>query len=256
MSNPLLELSEFPQFSAIRPEHVKSAIEQRIQDCYQVIERIVQESEVTWEKCIQPLEVKNNLLMQSWSPVSHLNSVANSPRLRSVYEECLPLISEYSTFTGQHQGLHRVFTHIKESDDFENLTQAQKTFVKNTLRDFKLSGVALADYEKKRYAEIRQRLSELSNQFSNNVMDSTQAWSKHVTDASVLAGLPESAFKVAEEEAQKNNLEGWVLTLHMPCYISVMTHADNQELRQEVYTAFVTRASDQGHTMVATTTAV
>jgi oligopeptidase A len=246
MSNPLLEHSEFPKFSSIRPEHVKSAIKQRIQDCYEVIERVSQEQDVTWEKCILPLEIKDNLLMESWSPVSHLNSVANSTRLRAVYEDCLPLMSEYSTFAGQHQGLYRVFTQIKESDDFENLTQAQKTFLKNTLRNFKLSGVALADYEKKRYAEICQRLSELGNQFSNNVMDSTQAWRKHVTDASVLAGLPESAFKVAEEEAHKSNLEGWVLTLHMPCYISVMTYADNQALRQEVYTAFVTRASDQG----------
>tara|TARA_B100001094_G_C18196322_1_gene811511 strand:+ start:19275 stop:21338 length:2064 start_codon:yes stop_codon:yes gene_type:complete len=246
MSNPLLESAEFPCFSKINPEHVKSAIEQRIKECRQVIAQIVKEQDVTWDKCIRPLEIRNNALQESWSPVSHLNSVANSPKLREVYEQCLPLLSEYSTFVGQHEPLYHMFLRLKESENFRQLTQSQKTFTQHTLRDFKLSGVSLPEVEKQRYASITQRLSELSNQFNNNVLDATQSWYKHVTDSQLLAGLPESAFAAAEDEAKKRNKTGWIFTLQMPSYISVMTYANSSALRKEFYTAFVTRASEQG----------
>ena len=130
MMNPLLETAAFPSFAEIRPEHVKPAIEQRIQECRQSIAQIIKQPDLTWEKSIQPLEIRNSRLQEAWSPVSHLNSVSNSAKLREVYESCLPLLSEYSTFVGQNEALHRVFVNFQKSDAFNDLTQAQKHLLK------------------------------------------------------------------------------------------------------------------------------
>lgn len=181
-----------------------------------------------------------------WSPVSHMNSVVNSDELREAYESCLPLLSEYGTWVGQHKGLFEAYKAIKASDEFSALTQAQKKTVTNALRDFELSGIGLPADEQHRYGEISKRMSELGSKFSNNVLDATMGWTKHIVDEQALVGMPESALAAAKAAAQAKDLDGYLLTLDMPSYLPVMTYCDNQALRKEIYEAYVTRASDRG----------
>ncbi|ASD68479.1 oligopeptidase A [Pseudoalteromonas piscicida] len=246
MSNPLIGLEGLPPFSKIKPEHIVEALKSAIADCRETIDTVLAQSNYTWDNFVLPLEEADDKLSRMWSPVSHMHSVVNSEALRKAYDECLPLISEYSTYCGQHQGLYEAYKAVKESPEFGNLTIAQQTSVDNALRDFQLSGIALEPAKQKRYGEIVARLSELASKFGNNVMDATQAWQKHITDESDLAGLPESALALAAHTAEAKGLEGWVFTLDIPSYLPVMTYADNQKLREEAYRAFVTRASDQG----------
>ncbi|ATD07941.1 oligopeptidase A [Pseudoalteromonas piscicida] len=246
MSNPLIGLEGLPPFSKIKPEHIVEALKSAIAHCRETIDTVLAQSNYTWDNFVLPLEEADDKLSRMWSPVSHMHSVVNSDALRKAYDECLPLISEYSTYCGQHQGLYEAYKAVKESAAFGNLTIAQQTSVDNALRDFQLSGIALEAAKQKRYGEIVARLSELASKFGNNVMDATQAWQKHITDESDLTGLPESALALAAHTAESKGLEGWVFTLDIPSYLPVMTYADSQTLREEAYRAFVTRASDQG----------
>ncbi len=246
--NPLLSFTDLPPFSKIQPEQIKPAVEQAIGDARAVVEQVVASSEISWQAIVEQLEQGSDRLNKLWSPVSHLNSVANSPELRAAYESCLPLLSDFSTWLGQHEGLYQKYQALAKSADFSSLTAAQQKVVTNALRDFKLSGIGLPEQKKQRYGEIQSRLSELNSTFSNNTLDATQAWFKHVTDEAELAGLPEDARLAAAEEAKSRELEGWVFTLEFPSYIAVMTYADNAALRETMYSAYCTRASDQGPT--------
>ncbi|WP_189481260.1 oligopeptidase A [Alishewanella tabrizica] len=248
IENPLLTFTDLPPFSAITPEQVKPAVEHAITVARNAVERVVAAPDVSWQSLITELEQDSDRLSKLWSPVSHLNSVANSPELRAAYESCLPLLSDFSTWLGQHEGLYQKYQQLAQSHEFASLTTAQQKVITNALRDFKLSGIGLADDKKQRYGEIQSRLSELSSAFSNNTLDATQAWFKHITDETQLAGLPEDARLAAAEEAQNRELTGWVFSLEFPSYIAVMTYADDQALRQELYSAYCTRASDQGPT--------
>lgn len=247
MSNPLLTFTDLPPFSAIKPEHVKPAVEKAIEDCRTEIEkRLVGNSTPTWQNLIAPIEEVDDRLSRIWSPVSHLNSVLNSDELRDAYESCLPLLSEYGTWVGQHKGLFEAYKSMKASDTFSSLSQAQQKTINDALRDFELSGIGLPLAEQKRYGEISKRQSELGSKFSNNVLDATMGWTKHITDANQLAGMPESALAAAQAAAQAKELDGYLLTLDIPSYLPVMTYCDNQALRKELYEAYVTRASDRG----------
>ncbi|AAU37806.1 oligopeptidase A [[Mannheimia] succiniciproducens] len=246
MSNPLLENTPLPQFSKIKPEHIQPAIEQLIQDCRITTENLLKQPQLSWDNFCQPLSEVNDRLSKAWSPVSHLNSVKNSNELRDAYQACLPMLSEYGTWVGQHQGLYNAYVQLKNSPEFAGYSPAQKKAVENSLRDFKLSGISLAPEQQKRYGEIVSRLSELSSQFSNNVLDATMGWDKVITDEEQLKGLPESALQAAKQSAQNKGVEGYRFTLEFPSYIPVMTYCENRELREEMYRAFVTRASDQG----------
>lgn len=246
MSNPLLEAKGLPPFSQIRPEHVKPAVEQAIKDYRDVVEKVVANNDYSWENFIAPLTEVSDRLSKIWSPVSHLNSVMNSEPLREAYESCLPLLSELSTYLGQHAGLYKAYQSIKDSEEFATYSQAQQKAITDSLRDFELSGIGLAADKQKRFGEISQRLSELASKFSNQVLDATHAWFKHVTNKDDLAGLPESALEAAAQAAKAKELEGWVLTLDIPSYLPVMTYADNRALREEMYRAYCTRASELG----------
>ncbi|MGH1545838.1 oligopeptidase A [Vibrio cholerae] len=247
MSNPLLTFTDLPPFSAIKPEHVKPAVEQAIADCRHTIDKVLAENpQPGWESVIAPIEEVDDRLSRIWSPVSHMNSVVNSDELREAYESCLPLLSEYSTWVGQHKGLFEAYKTIKESAEFAKLDRAQQKTISDSLRDFELSGIGLPLQEQKRYGEISKRMSELGSKFSNNVLDATMGWTKQITDVNLLAGMPESALAAAQAAAEAKGLEGYLLTLDIPSYLPVMTYCDNQELRKEVYEAYVTRASDRG----------
>ena len=195
---------------------------------------------------MQPLEEVHNALNLFWSPVSHLNSVMNSEELRKVYKQCLSKLSTYYTELGQNVDLYNTTLALHGGKQFDSLNQAQQQAVHNDIRDFELGGVSLNTADKIRYAQIAQDLSRLSTEFSDNVLDATTAWQKLVANELALAGLPISDITAARLRAKNKNLEGWLLTLDFPVYYSVMTFADDGELRKELYTAYNTRASDQG----------
>nr|WP_279011510.1 oligopeptidase A [Aeromonas jandaei] len=247
MNNPLLSMDSLPPFSQIQPDHVQPAVTQAIADCKQKIKDVLAHAEPhTWDSLIAPLEEVNDRLARIWSPVSHLNSVLNSEPLRAAHDACLPLLSEFQTYVGQHEGLYQAYLALSESDDFPRLGGAQRKEIQNTLRDFRLSGIGLPAEAQQRYGEIQARLSELASRFSNNVLDATQGWHKLVADETELAGLPESVLAAARQMAELKGKEGWLFTLDIPSYLPVMMYADNRELRAEMYEAFTTRASDQG----------
>ncbi|CAM4285558.1 oligopeptidase A [Serratia nematodiphila] len=247
MTNPLLTPFSLPPFSAIRPEDIVPAVQSALADCRAAVERVVaQPGPFTWDNLCQPLAESDDRLSRIWSPIGHLNSVKNSPELRTAYEQALPLLSEYGTWVGQHEGLYQAYRSLKEGAAFEALSVPQRKAVDNALRDFELSGIGLSADKQQRYGEIVARLSELGSTYSNNVLDATMGWSKLITDEAELSGLPESALAQAQAMAQAKEQDGWLLTLDMPSYLPVLTYADNRALREEMYRAFATRASDQG----------
>ncbi|MBN0985888.1 oligopeptidase A [Amphritea pacifica] len=247
MSNPLLQDHLLPPFSEIKPEQVEPAIDQLLAECRAVVEKVLDGNETPdWDNLVVPLEQSHDRLAKAWSPVSHMNSVVNSDAMRDAYNACLPKLSQFWTEMGQHQGLFEAYEKLANSEVYNGLDETQRKVIDNTLRDFRLSGIALADADKKRYGELQQKLSELTTKFSENVMDATDGWSKLITDEAELAGLPQSALAAAKQLAHAKGEEGWLVTLDFPSYFAVITYADNRELRRELYEAFATRASDQG----------
>ena len=247
--NPLLESHELPPFADIRADHVVPAVDTLLDESREAIDRLAQQSATTpptWENFAAPLEAVNDRLSQAWSPVSHLNGTMNTPELRDAYQACLEKLSAFGTWVGQHEGLFKGWQALKESESWPTLTAAQQRTVDNALRDFRLAGVDLPADKKARYGEIQSRLSTLSNQFSNNVLDATQAWHKDIQDREALAGVPESALETLKALADAKGVEGYRITLDFPSFFPIVSYADSRELREEVYTAFVTRASDQG----------
>jgi len=236
-----------PLFSHITADQIVPAVTEAISDNKALIEdKLKKLSHFTWDNFVNVLDEADDHLGKLWSPVAHMNAVVSNDPLRQAHDACLPLFSEYATFMGQHQGLYDAYLSISESDEFTHLKEEQQKVISNALRDFKLSGIALPEDKKRRYGEVTQQLAQLQSQFSNNVMDATLAWSKLISDVKELDGLPESALAAAKQAAQEKQQQGYLLTLDFPSYLPVMTYAKNRALRQEVYQAFATRASDQG----------
>ena len=247
MNNPLLNLTGLPPFQAIKPEHVEPAIDQILADNRAAIEELLDATaDYSWDNLAAPLENLQDRLDRAWSPVSHMNAVVNSPELREAYNACLPKLSQYATELGQNARLCAAYRHMADSAGFASLDTAQRKAIDNALRDFRLSGVDLPDELKARYMAIQQQLSSLTAKFEQNVLDATQAWNKHISDESLLAGLPPSALAMMRQTAQQKSLDGWLLTLEFPSYYAVMSYADQRPLREEMYRAYATRASEQG----------
>ncbi len=248
MPNPLLQPYDLPPFSSIQAAHIKPAIEQVLADSRAQLAALLSKppAQWSWASLIEPLDEMGEQLSRAWSPVSHLNAVMNTPELRDGYNSCLPLLSQFSTELGQSQALYAAYRQLADSDQFAELDKAQQTIIEHALRDFRLSGIALPAEQQQRYGELQMRLSELQSKFSNQLMDATQAWTKHITHASQLDGLPESALAQARQAAAAHELDGWLITLEFPSYYAVMTYAHDRALREELYTAYCTRASDQG----------
>ena len=247
MTTPAIEMVDgLPIFSAIEPASIKPAIEKAIAACKSEIDEVVASKDYSYQNLVLRLEEADDRLSKIFSPVSHMNSVVSSDELREAHDACLPLLSEYGTWVGQHEGLYNAYASLKASDEFATLSEEQQKVIENAVRDFTLSGVALPAEQKKRFAEIQAKLSELSSTFSNNVMDATMGWTKHITDEAELAGMPESALEAAAQAAHQKDLQGWLFTLDIPSYLPVMLYADNRELREEMYRAYATKASDQG----------
>jgi oligopeptidase A len=247
MSNPLLDYQHLPPYQHIKPEHVQPAIETILAGNRDALAKILAANKTyTWDTLLQPLEDLQDKINHAWSPVSHLNAVLNSEALREAHNACLPMLSEYGTEMGQNRRLFEAYQAIANSEQFKALNTAQQKVINDALRDFRLSGVDLPEDKKARYKDIQQRLSSLTSKFSDNVLDATQGWKKHITDASQLLGLPDSAMAMAKQTAEAEQQSGWMLTLEFPSYFAVMTYANDRELREEIHNAYVTRASDQG----------
>ena len=245
MNNPLLTSATLPPFSEIKPSHIEPAIDHLLEECRAIVKIKTQITEpFSWENLVDPIEKTEDRLNKAWSPVSHINSVVNNNDIREAYNACLPKLSQYSTEMGQNKALYNAYSEISNSPSFSRLSQGQQKTIQNALRDFELSGINLNPEQQCRYREISQELSKLSSKFEENVLDATHAWKKHIQDETLLAGIPETTRTLAKTTAETDNLSGWVLTLDFPCYLAIMTYADNPALRQEIYTAFATRASD------------
>jgi len=201
-----------------------------------------------WANLIKPLELMNDRLEKAWSPVRHLNSVQSSPELRDAYNGCLPILSEYATEVSQNRDLYRAYRSIAESRDYAGFTQAQQKTISDALLHFRLGGVELEGDAKLRYQQLQSELSELESKFENNLLDSTQAWQYLTEDEDELAGLPAYAVAMLRQLAEQKELAGYRVTLDMPCYLAVITYADNRSLRKAIYEGYVTRASNRGIT--------
>ena len=248
VSNPLLQDFDLPPYSAIRPEHVEPAISQILADNRQAIDQLLAtaHAQPSWQGLVLALDELNARLGRAWSPVSHLNAVCNSSEIRAAYEACLPRLSEYFTEMGQNKPLFEAYAALAASPQAGGFDVAQKTILEHALRDFRLSGIDLPVAEQQRYGAIQMKLSELTSKFSNQLLDATQAWSKHISAEAALAGLSDSAKAQMQQAAQARQLDGWLITLEFPSYYAVMTYADDRALREELYAAYCTRASDQG----------
>jgi len=190
----------------------------------------------------------NDRLDKAWSPVRHLNSVKSSPELRDAYNSCLPLLSEYSTEVSQNRDLYQGYRKIADSAEFAGFCPAQQKAITDALLHFRLGGVELDGKDAARYQQLQKDLSELQSSFENNLLDATQAWQYLTGDETELQGLPEYALAMLSQLAEQKELTGYRVTLDMPCYLAVITYADNRDLRKSIYEAYVTRASDQGIT--------
>ncbi len=232
-----------PQFSHINIETFKSHLDAMLTNHLEKITNLLEENHYyTWDNLMYPLDDLDDELHRFWSPFSHLHGVMDSQPLRECYEACLPLLTAYEAAIGQNNKLYEAIKSI----DIHGLDAAQKKIIEDSIRDFELSGVALSAENKKRFELIQARLAELSNQFQNNILDAAQAFTLHVQEPTRLEGLPEHALNTAKELAVEKGLDGYVLNLEFPCYQAVMTHAENRSLREEMYQAYMTRASDQG----------
>ncbi|AMQ26600.1 TPA: M3 family metallopeptidase [Legionella pneumophila] len=232
-----------PQFSHIKIEHFKSHLDALLKNHLEEIDRLLKENHhYTWDNLIYPLDSLADELERFWSPFAHMHAVMDSEAIRESYEACLPLLSAYDAAIGHNQDLYAAIKSI----DQHSLNPAQKKIIEDSIQDFELSGVALSKANKKRFEAIQSRLAELSSKFENNVLDATHAYTIHITEAERVAGLPEHALNTAKELAHEKGLDGFVLTLEYPCFQAVITHAEDRALREEMYRAYITRASDQG----------
>jgi oligopeptidase A len=236
-----------PTFSQINTKTIEADLKIILRDNRASLAKILEQNKsFSWDNLLAPLDDMQDRLQQFWSPISHCNSVVNTPDLRTAYTACLPILSDYYTELGQNTAFFQALTQIAESKEYATLSVAQKQVIQHSLRDFRLSGVALPEQQKKQFAQLQAELSEICNRFQENVLDATNAWFEHITDQKLLSGLPEHALATAAEAAKIKSLTGWVVTLEQPSYMAVITFADDRKLRERIYTAYVTRASDQG----------
>ena len=234
-----------PQFDQITLDRLKQNIETAIQNGQTFLKELTEVPESIRQQLdiLEKIDALENNMSESWGVLSHLNAVMNNAETREVYQALLPALSEYYTQLGQHVPLYQTYQHVHDHAVFTDLPAAQQSAIKLALRDFKLSGVALEGKAKQRYAEISARLSQLSSDFSNHVLDSTQAYFKPLNEDQ-LKGLPQSSIELLKQYGQQRELEQAVATLDIPSYLAIMTYADDRALREELYQAYVTRASD------------
>jgi oligopeptidase A len=245
--NPLLDFSGLPRFAEIQPEHVTPAIEHLLGANRALLERLLADpAEPDWDGFVLPLEDANEHLSRAWGQVSHLHSVADAPELREAYNANLPRITEYYADLGQNAPLFRKFKAVRARADFPTLSEARRKVIDNELRDFRLGGAELPDDKKARFKAIQEELAGLGAKFEENLLDATNAWSKLIADPAQLAGVPEDVLGMLREAAEADGQTGYKLSLRAPSYMPIMQFCANRALREEMYRAYVTRASEFG----------
>ncbi len=243
--NPLLDFAGLPRFAAVKPEHVSPAVDVLLDEARALIARLtVGDTPATWDEFVQPLEDANERLARAWGVVGHLHGVDDSEAIREAYNANLSKITQYYTELAQNLALYGKYKALAASAGFARLSGAQRKIVENELRDFRLGGAELAPEGKRRFGEIQQELSALSAKFSENLLDATNAFTITVQTASDVEGIPEDVLQAAREAAQGR--QGWKFTLHAPSYMPVMQYALHRPLRDRLYRAYVTRASEFG----------
>jgi oligopeptidase A len=246
-SNPLLDFSGLPRFDLIKPEHVTPAIEQLIKEGTAVVERLEAPLDpVTWDNFVLPLEQATERLGRAWGVVNHLHHVVDTPELRAAYNENQPKVTDFWTRLGQNEALFDKYKALRAGAGFVNLSPARKRIVENALRDFRLSGAELPAEKKKRFAEIQEQHAMISTRFSENVLDATNDYKLLVTNEAELSGIPDDVRQAARAAADKDGKPGWQFTLHFPSYYPVLQFADNRALREQIYRANATKASEMG----------
>ena len=247
MENPLLGQEPLPQFLKIRPEHVLPAVQELLAENRARIEELALQSTPTFASVVEPLEELQHRISRAWSPVSHLNAVLNSDALRAGYNACLPLLSAYQTDLAQSEPLFNAYRTVADQQG-EALAPAQRQLLVHRVRDFRLAGVGLPAERKERFKTAMLELTQLQAKFEENVLDATNHWTRHVTDAQELRGLNDMLIEQARHRAEERGLAGWLLSLDQPTYVAVVTDAESEPLRRAFYEAWTTRASDQGPT--------
>ncbi len=245
MNNPLLDLDSLPAFGRIEAQHARPALERVLDDNRSRLAELTAQAAPTFASLVVPVEELSYRLSRVWSPIGHLNAVANSAQMREAYNECLPLLTAYSSELGQNAALHAGYEHVLRHEGAA-LDPAQRRVVENALRDFRLAGVHLPAEQQIRYREVAQRLAQLGTKFSENVLDAARAYTRSVTDAAELAGLPANAVERAAADAREAGQPGWLFKLDQPTYMTVMTSAESSALRRDIYEAWVTRGSELG----------
>jgi oligopeptidase A len=245
-ANPLLDFSGLPRYAAVQTEHVAPAVDQLLAENRALVEQLTRaDTPATWASFVQPLEEANERLSRAWGIVAHLHAVLDSPELREAYKANQPKIVQYWTELGQNLALFEKYKALRASADFARLGPAQAKIIENELRDFRLSGAELPTEQKKRFAEIQEQLAKLSTKFSENVLDATNAYTVHVEDPAVVAGIPEDVLDPARAAAERDGKQGWTLVLQAPCFVPVMQYAEHRQLREVMYRGYVTRASEE-----------
>ncbi len=246
-ANPLLDFSALPRFDEIRPAHVTPALDILLAAANEAVARAcAPATPATWSDVSQAVEDATEPLGRAWGIVGHLNAVADTPELRAVYGENLPRITEFWTHFGQNLALYEKYKVLAQSAEYASLSAERKKILDNALRDFRLSGAELPDTQKPRFAELQECQATLAKTFSDHVLDATNAYAYFATREAELAGLPEDAIAAAREAAQKVQRDGWKFTLHFPSYFPVLQYSENRPMREAMYHAYVTRASELG----------
>ncbi len=246
-TNSLLDFSDLPRFDIFSPEHVTPAITQLLDEARALVGKLeAPDASADWETFVEPLERVTERLGRAWGVVGHLNAVVDTPELRATYNENQPRVTEFWTELGQNLKLFEKYKALQAHAGYQTLSAARRKIIDNAIRDFRLGGAELADQQKKRFAEIQEQQAKLSTRFSENVLDATNAYELLVDDESRLAGLPEDVKQAAQANAQKEGKQGWRFTLHFPSYFPILQYADDRALRETIYRANATKASELG----------
>lgn len=243
--NPLLYCAGLPKFDEVKPEHVSPAIDSLIAEGRALVETLVRQTEApTWENFALKLEDHNEKLSRAWSQVGHMNAVVNSPELREAYNDNLAKLTDFGSDISQDERLYAKYKAIQTSAAFARLTPTQQTIINHEVRDFKLGGAELPAEQKARFKTVSEELSKLGSKFEENILDNTNDFKHIVENVADLAGLPEDAIEAALESAKADSKAGYQFTLHFPSYMPVLQYADNRALRETMYRAYATRASE------------
>jgi oligopeptidase A len=247
-ANPLLDFDGLARFDLIRPEHITPAVDALIADARAAVASVTRPNTVaTWSTVVEPLDEATDRLARAWSAVAHVNAVADTPEWRAQFNHNLPRLTAFWTELAQNETLYARFKALAAIEDFPQWPAARRRLVENELRDFRLGGAELPPARKARFKAVRERQSKVATRFAENVLDATNAFALHIEDRAALAGVPDDSLQMFRDAAAAEGRAGYKITLQYPSYSAVLDYADDRALRERLYRAYVTRASEFGN---------